>query len=138
MQAKNPKHPGRLASLATGKTAPTIVVARKLVKVVRPVAFPRSRSGNISEHTTHAMGPHVAAKPTMYNAENVIIRYPTLFSLSLLLLSPAIDERIVFAIRDTNIKEPPDSNNLTRPYFSIDAMVMNVATKFTAFNIIAA
>jgi hypothetical protein len=44
--------PDNDAAAACGKMAPTIVVQNQLVKVVIPVALPRSRNGNISAQTT--------------------------------------------------------------------------------------
>ena len=62
--AKKPKHPASDAVEAMGKMAPTIVVQNQLENVVRLLALPRSRMGNISAQTTQTTGPHEYAKPT--------------------------------------------------------------------------
>ena len=56
--AKKPKHPANEAELAWGNTAPTTVVQNQLENVVKELALPLSRMGNISAHTTHTTGPH--------------------------------------------------------------------------------
>ena len=61
--AKKPKHPANDAVEAWGNTAPTMVAQNQFEKVDKELAFPRSRMGNISAHTTQTTGPHEYANP---------------------------------------------------------------------------